>query len=91
MAGGGPNEPTTEAKMAAPVGVVSSPLPPVAVGNPRKSAAVAGAGTGINPCAVRIVPDPSTGGDDVTAAGSSHAMAAAAPTMSAMESHAPTS
>jgi hypothetical protein len=52
---------------------------------------VAGAGTGINPCAVCTWPEPSTGAVDETDEGSSHAMAAAAPTTSAMESHAPTS
>ena len=65
--------------MAAPVGVVSSPCPSVSMGIPRSSAAVAGAGTGTRPCAVRTRPVPTTGGNDPIEAGASQAIAAATP------------
>ena len=58
---------------------------------PCNSAAVAGAGTGSRPCAVRTVPDPTSGADEPIDRGASQAMAADAPTMSAIESNAPTS
>ena len=72
--------------MAAPVGVVSSPCPSARTGMSASSSAVAGAGTGTMPWAVRTCPVPSTGGAELIEAGASQAMAAAAPTMSAIES-----
>ena len=77
--------------MAAPVGVVSSPGPSARMMMPWSKAAVAGAGTGTIPWAVRTLPVPTTGADDPIELGASQAMAAAAPTMSAIESRAPTS
>ena len=58
---------------------------------PRSSSAVAGAGTITRPCAVRACPVPTTGGAEPIDAGASQAIAAAAPTTSAIESNAPTS
>jgi hypothetical protein len=84
--GMGPKRSTTVARMAAPVGVVSSPSPSARTGSPASSSAVAGAGTATLPWAVRTAPVPRTGGLEVMAAGASQAMAAAAPTMSAIES-----
>ena len=55
-----PEPSTTAARIAAPVGVVSSPSPSGTIGmSPlARSAAVAGAGTGTGPCAVRTTPGP---------------------------------
>ncbi len=51
-----------------------------------RSAAVAGAGTGTGPCAVRTTPVPTTGGNEPIEVGARWAIAAATPTMSAIES-----
>ena len=71
--------------------MVSSPSPSGTIGIPRSSAAVAGAGTGTRPCAVRTWPVPTTGGSEPIDAGARQAIAAATPTTSAIESKAPTS
>jgi len=71
--------------------VVSSPCPSHRMGMPSSRAAVAGAGTGTGPCAVRTVPVPTTGVPEPIERGASQAMAADAPTTSAIESQAPTS
>src|SRR6185437_13599105 len=69
--GSGPKSSTTAARMAAPVGVVSSPAPSARIGISAlaRSAAVAGAGTGTGPCAVRTTPVPTTGGSEPIDAG----------------------
>ena len=70
MSGGiAPNWSTTAARIAAPVGVVSSPSPSGRIGIPSSSAAVAGAGTDTAPCAVWMRPVPTTGGSDPIDAG----------------------
>ena len=58
---------------------------------PSSNSAVAGAGTGISPCAVRTVPPPIGSGATLQRAGPIASIAAAAAVMSAMESTAPTS
>ena len=52
---------------------------------------VAGAGTGRMPCAVRTVPLPTLSGEHTMRSACSHSSANTAPTMSTMESMAPTS
>ena len=61
------------------------------MGLPRSSAAVAGAGTGSNPCAVDAVPLPTLSGEETMEVTPSTSNATQAPTISAMESAAPTS
>ena len=78
--------------MAAPVGVVSSPvMGPVVMGFPASSRAVAGAGTGISPWAQRTVPLPTATGDASTRVMPRRSTPHMAPTMSTMASSAPTS
>ena len=91
MAGSGPKASALAARMPAPVGVVSSLSPPASTSAPASSSSVAGAGTGSRPCAVSTVPPPSGTRRDVMRDGRSQASAAAAPTMSTIESTAPTS
>jgi len=85
---------TADARIAAPVGVHSSRgTPPSAITPPasRSTSSAAGAGTGNTPCAHFSSPWPIATAVHVTAAGASHASAAAVPTMSTIESIAPTS
>ena len=71
MGGSGPKPSTSAARIAAPVGVVSSPSPSDSIGirSDISSAAVAGAGTGTGPWAVRTRPVPTTGGNEPIDAG----------------------
>src|ERR1039457_1407970 len=61
------------------------------MGTPVSRRAVAGAGTGSTPCSVRTVPEPTLIGEQTTVSMSRRSRATAAPTISAMESAAPTS
>ncbi len=90
----GPHAVTAWARIAAPVGVHSSRgRPPEAMTPPasRRISSAAGAGTGRTPWAQRSVPWPIATSVQVTARGASQASAAAVPTMSTIESIAPTS
>jgi len=79
-------------RMAAPVGVVISVLMlPANVGIPCSSNSVAGAGTGSLPWAQFTKPDPVQMGVATTAEKSSSVKSRAAPTISIIESTAPTS
>ena len=92
MAGTGPNESTSVARMAAPVGVVNSPsIVDSANGMPQSNSAVAGAGTLSSPCAIVIRPMPVGTGEATRRSTPSRSQPTAAPTMSAIESAAPTS
>ena len=71
-AGMGPKRPAKARSRAAPVGVQSSAaISPGAVGTPASRWAVAGAGTGRRPWAVRTVPLPTMTGEAHTASGAS--------------------
>ena len=88
------NRSTHSARSAAPVGVVSSPeAGPVTTGTAAlcSSSAVAGAGTGRVPCDVSTVPDPTATGVATSEVIPNACRPAQAPTMSTMESMAPTS
>ncbi len=90
--GMGPNEVTQVRTSAAPVGVVASPVAaPASTGMPVTRSAVAGAGTGRVPCAVRTVPLPRATGPQTRLESPRSSKAAHAPTTSAIESMAPTS
>ncbi len=92
MHGSTPNERASVAATAAPVGVASSIAGPRAyTGASFKSSAVAGAGTGSMPCSVFTVPLPTLIGEQMMLSISSRSNARQAPTISAMESAAPTS
>ena len=92
MAGCSVHSVTTVVRIAAPVGVVSSPVTgAVASGTPCSKTAVAGAGIGIRPCSHFTMPLP--GGTDrlVKRSTPSKSRPMAEPTMSAILSRAPTS
>ena len=92
MAGMWPQSTTRAARRAAPVGVVSSNGTSVPwVGAPTRSAMVAGAGTGISPCADSTMPWPVATLPDRTSSIPSSSRAAQVPTTSTMLSMAPTS
>ena len=77
---------------SAPVGVVRSMgAPRENIGSPRSRRAVAGAGTGRTPWAQVTVPDPTLRGEQSTRGQSRSSIRTKAPTMSTMESMAPTS
>ncbi len=78
--------------MAAPVGVVSSAwMSLAAIGTPQRISAVAGAGTETRPWAIVIDPVPVGTGEAMVDSIAQACMATAAPTVSAIESMAPTS
>ena len=60
-------------------------------GNRLASSAVAGAGTGMSPCAHLTVPEPSSTADETILSAPSSSKHTAAPAMSIIESTAPTS
>jgi hypothetical protein len=83
---------TTLARIAAPVGVVSSNSTfDAASGTPLSSSSVPGVGTGMMPWAAFTVPVPVGTGELVKRSTPSRSSPTAAPTMSAMLSSAPTS
>jgi hypothetical protein len=83
---------TSVVSSAAPVGVTSSAsMSGISTGAPRSSSAVAGAGTGINPCSERTAPRPSLSGEAYTSPTPSARSASAVPTTSTSASTAPTS
>ena len=78
--------------MAAPVGVVNSPSTvEAASGTPRKSSAVAGAGMLDWPWPIWILPLPVGTGEATTRSTPNRSQPTAAPTISAIESAAPSS
>ena len=78
--------------MAAPVGVVSSwGIADSAKGIPRNNSAVAGAGTLNSPWAMRMRPVPVGTAEATSRSTPSRSQPTAVPTMSAIESAAPTS
>jgi hypothetical protein len=78
--------------IAAPVGVVSSSgTTDGASGMPFKISAVAGAGTLTRPCSISMYPVPVGTGEQTIRSTPSSDKPTAAPTMSAIESTAPTS
>src|ERR1017187_8775133 len=88
----GPNVVQNSASNAAPVGVTNSTGSlDDWTGIPFNNANVAGAGTGNRPCAVSTNPDPSRGGDAWGSSTPNASTAMHAPTMSTIESTAPTS
>ncbi len=92
IAGASTYSATTDVRIAAPVGVVSSAWMFVGrSGTPRSSSAVPGAGIGITPWAHLTVPAPVGTGVLVKRSAPSRSSAIAAPAMSAMLSSAPTS
>ena len=93
IAGAGPNPPTSTLSSAAPVGVVSSVSdgPPGRWGRRRASAAVAGAGTGSMPCEVSTVPAAGRDRRREQRVDAERVEPAHTPTMSTIESSAPTS
>ncbi len=92
IAGIGPNWRAYVEITSAPVGVTSSAwISPPYTGTPCSSRTVAGAGTGNRPCAISIAPPPTFRGDDTMSSMPNHSRAKTTPTMSMMESMAPTS
>jgi hypothetical protein len=92
LAGSTPKDFASVAAIAAPVGVVNSIAGPRAyTGAFTSSSAVAGAGTGSMPCSVFTVPLPTLSGEQTTVSTSKESNATHAPTISAIESDAPTS
>ena len=78
--------------MAAPVGVTSSTETlREYIGAPRRSSMTAGAGIGSRPCSVLTIPMPVGTADANTRSTFNDASASAVPTMSTIESTAPTS
>ena len=92
MAGKGPNRSTTVVRIAAPVGVVSSiSTVDSASGTPLRISAVAGAGKAMRPWAALIQPFPGGTGLASNRSTPSRSRPTAEPTMSMIESTAPTS
>ena len=92
IAGSGPNSRAYAVTSSAPVGVTSSVVPVPYTGTPVSSRAVAGAGTGNTPCAQSTVPPPTFSGDDDDVARCRTTRTPyTAPTISMIESSAPTS
>ena len=92
IAGSGPYDSTRVARMAAPVGVVSSQsTADAASGTPLSSSAVAGAGIEQRPWAISTNPVPVGTAEATIRSAPSKSQPIAAPTMSAIESTAPTS
>ena len=90
--GRGPKLVAKTRTIAAPVGVTSSfCTSPEYIGMPFSSSSVAGAGTGITPCAHFTVPPPTFSGEDTNRSTRSASAPTAAQTMSTMASAAPTS
>ena len=88
----GPKRSATVVRIAAPVGVVSSiSTVDSASGTPLSSSAVPGAGSGIRPCAALTQPRPGGTGLASNRSTPSRSSPTAAPTMSTIESTAPTS
>ena len=78
--------------IAAPVGVVNSDFTEDAItGTPLKSSKAAGAGTGILPCAVSTHPEPRGKADAYILSVPNCSTPTAVPTISTIESTAPTS
>ncbi len=92
IGGSGPKLVAVAFKIAAPVGVVSSAsMSLAAIGIPHRISAVAGAGTETRPWAIVIDPVPVGTGEATVDSIPKLCMATADPTMSAIESMAPTS
>ncbi len=79
------------AASAAPVGVVRSPGPLGRSARPRNSSSVAGAGSGMSPCALRAVPPPEGSGKEKRRETPSASRSSEVPSTSTMASSAPTS
>ena len=92
MGGSGPNDVTSPASSAAPVGVVSSTVWLVPwTGTPARSSTTAGAGLGSTPCAPRTVPVPRATGLANTEDTSNDSRARQVPITSISASRPPTS
>ena len=92
MLGSGPKASINVARMAAPVGVVNSQaIADSASGISRSNSAVAGAGMLTSPWAIRTRPLPVGTGEATSRSTPSRSQPTAVPTMSAIESAAPTS
>ncbi len=92
IGGNGPYSPANSDTSRAPVGVRSSPAgAPAYTGAPAINAAVAGAGTGMVPCAHVTVPLPTFTAEATIRSAANHSSAKTPPTTSMIESRAPTS